>query len=73
MPQFAPQTDVGSAAVRAYAALAGQSVDAFLEAQPFPLLTPEIAGTAIVELVHEAASDVAASYVLNGAGLKKLS
>src|ERR1035438_2823040 len=35
MPQFAPQTDVGSAAVRAYAALAGQSVDAFLEAQPF--------------------------------------
>src|ERR1035438_7274932 len=29
MPQFAPQTDVGSAAVRAYAALAGQSVDAF--------------------------------------------
>jgi NAD(P)-dependent dehydrogenase (short-subunit alcohol dehydrogenase family) len=72
MPQFAPQTDVGSAAVRAYAALAGQSADAFLEAQPFPLLTPEIAGTAIVELVHEAASDVAASYVLNGAGLKKL-
>jgi 3-oxoacyl-[acyl-carrier protein] reductase len=72
MPQFAPQTDVGSAAVRAYAALAGQSVDAFLEAQPFPLLTPEIAGTAIVELVHEAASDVAASYVLNGAGLKRL-
>jgi 3-oxoacyl-[acyl-carrier protein] reductase len=72
LPQFAPQTDVGSAAVHAYAALAGKPLEEFLKTQPFPLLTPEIAGTAIVELTHSAASDVAPSYVLNGAGLQKL-
>jgi 3-oxoacyl-[acyl-carrier protein] reductase len=72
LPVFAPLTDIGSAAVRAYATLAGQSVDAFLEARPFPLLTPAIAGTAIVELVREAGPDVAPAYVLNGAGLQKL-
>ncbi len=72
LPVFAPLTDIGSAAVHAYAALAGQSVDAFLEAQPFSVLTQEIAGAAIVELVHEAARDMAPAYVLDGAGLQKL-
>src|SRR6266699_3615921 len=46
MPQFAPLTDVGRAAVQAYAARAGLSGEDFLETQTFPLLTPEIAGAA---------------------------
>jgi hypothetical protein len=37
-----------------------------------PLLTAEIAGTAMVELVEADAADLAAAYVLTGAGLRKL-
>ena len=72
LPQFAPQTGVGQPAVRAYAAQAGQSVQDFLQQQPFPLLTPDIAGTATVELVQADAATVAPAYLLNGAGLQKL-
>ena len=36
-----------------------------------PLLTPEIAGTALVELVRADAAAVAPGYVLDGAGLQK--
>jgi NAD(P)-dependent dehydrogenase (short-subunit alcohol dehydrogenase family) len=72
LPQFAPQTGVGQPAVRAYAAQAGQSVQDFLQQQPFPLLTPNIAGTATVELVQADAATVAPAYLLNGAGLQKL-
>jgi 3-oxoacyl-[acyl-carrier protein] reductase len=36
------------------------------------LLTPEIAGAALVELVQADAGDVAPAYGLNGAGLRKL-
>src|SRR6266481_6872901 len=69
MPQFAPLTDVGRAAVQAYTARAGLSVEDFLETQTFPLRSPEIAGTAIVTLVQADATSVASAYVLNGAGL----
>jgi hypothetical protein len=72
LPQFAPQTGVGRPAVQAYAAQAGLSVEDFLDQQPFPLLTPEVAGTAVVELVRADADTVAPAYVLNGAGLQKL-
>jgi len=72
LPQFAPMTGVGRPAVEAYAAQAGLSVEDFLHQQPFPLLTPEIAGTSVVELAQADATDVAPAYVLNGAGLKKL-
>jgi NAD(P)-dependent dehydrogenase (short-subunit alcohol dehydrogenase family) len=72
LPQFAPQTGVGRPAVQAYAAQAGLSVEDFLDQQPFPLLTPEVAGTAVVELVQADADTVAPAYVLNGAGLQKL-
>jgi NAD(P)-dependent dehydrogenase (short-subunit alcohol dehydrogenase family) len=71
-PQFAPQTGVGRPAVAAYAARAGQSVEEFLAGQPFRLLTPEIAGDSVVELLEADASDVAPAYVLNGAGLQDL-
>ena len=72
MPQFAPLTDVGRAAVQAYAARAGLSVEDFLETQTFPLLSPEIAGTAMVTLVQADATSVAPAYVLNGAGLHEI-
>jgi NAD(P)-dependent dehydrogenase (short-subunit alcohol dehydrogenase family) len=72
LPQFAPQTDVGRAGVEAYAAQAGQSVDDFLEQLPFKLLTPEVAGTAMVELAQADPATIAPAYLLNGAGLQKL-
>jgi 3-oxoacyl-[acyl-carrier protein] reductase len=72
LPQFAPLTGVGKPAVAAYAAQVGLSVNDFLSTQTYPLLTPEIAGAAIVELVQAEAADVAPGYLLNGAGLQKL-
>jgi 3-oxoacyl-[acyl-carrier protein] reductase len=72
LPRFAPETGVGLPAVRAYAAQAGLAVDDYLARQPYPLLTPEIAGTAIVELVRADAAGVAPAYLLTGAGLETL-
>jgi NAD(P)-dependent dehydrogenase (short-subunit alcohol dehydrogenase family) len=72
LPQFAPETDIGRRAVQAYAARAGLSVEDFLDQQGFALLTPEIAGTALVELARADRADVATAYVLNGAGLQEL-
>jgi 3-oxoacyl-[acyl-carrier protein] reductase len=72
LPQFAPLTGVGRPAVAAYAAQAGLSVKDFLSTQTYPLLTPEIAGAAIVELVQAEAANVVPGYVLNGGGLQKL-
>jgi 3-oxoacyl-[acyl-carrier protein] reductase len=72
LPQFAPETGVGRLAVAAYAARADLPVDEFMERQPFALLTPEIAGTAIVELVQGDIATLAPAYVLNGDGLQRL-
>jgi 3-oxoacyl-[acyl-carrier protein] reductase len=72
LPQFAPLTGIGRPTVQAYAGRAGLSVEAFLREQPFPMLTPEIAGTALVELAQTAADSVSPAYVLNGAGLHKV-
>ena len=72
MPYFAPETSVGRPAVEAYAARAGQSVEEFLEQQG-SLVTPEIAGSALVELVQADAATVAPGYRLSGAGLLDLS
>jgi NAD(P)-dependent dehydrogenase (short-subunit alcohol dehydrogenase family) len=71
LPRFAPLTGVGRAAVEAYAARAGQSVEEYLR-QMGPLVTPEIAGTALVELVQADTAVVAPAYLLTGAGLQKL-
>ena len=71
LPYFAPETGVGRPAVQAYAARADQSVEEFLQRQG-PLVTPEIAGAALVELVRANAATVAPAYRLSGAGLEKL-
>ena len=46
-------------------------MEEFLEQQG-SLVTPEIAGTALVELVQAGAATVAASYRLSGAGLEAI-
>jgi 3-oxoacyl-[acyl-carrier protein] reductase len=71
MPRFAPMTGVGEPAVRAYAASSGLAVEDFVK-RVGPLLTPEIAGAAMVDLVRAEATDVAPGYVLSGAGLQQL-
>jgi hypothetical protein len=55
----------------AYAARAGESVEQYLEPMG-PLLTPEIAGDALLELMQAEAATVGPSYLLTGAGLQKL-
>jgi 3-oxoacyl-[acyl-carrier protein] reductase len=71
LPYFAPLTGVGRPAVQAYAARAGQSVEQFLQQQG-ALVTPEIAGTALVELVQADAATVAPAYRLTDTGLQEL-
>jgi 3-oxoacyl-[acyl-carrier protein] reductase len=71
LPYFSPQTGVGEPAVRAYAARADQPVEEFLQ-QQHPLVTPEIAGTALVELVQTDAATITSAYRLSGQGLQKL-
>jgi NAD(P)-dependent dehydrogenase (short-subunit alcohol dehydrogenase family) len=70
-PYFAPLTGVGRPAVQAYATRAGLSVEDYLQQQG-SLVTPEIAGTAMVELVQADAATVAPGYRLSGAGLQEL-
>src|ERR671918_1967523 len=71
LPRFAPQTGIGGPAVKAYAARAGKSVEQYLEPMG-PLLTPEIAGNALLELMQANAATVAPGYRLTAAGLQKL-
>lgn len=75
LPRFSPETGVGAPAVAAYAARAGQSRDEFLRSfvqSSGPLVTPEIAGSVLVDLVAEDAANVSPAYLLTGDGLKKL-
>lgn len=75
LPRFSPKTGVGAPAVQAYAARAGQTVEEYLQtfAQTAgPLLAPETAGAAIVDLLTADAAHVAPAYLLDGGGLKKL-
>jgi NAD(P)-dependent dehydrogenase (short-subunit alcohol dehydrogenase family) len=71
LPRITPLTDLGRPAIEAYAARAGQSVEEHVE-QLGPLVTPEIAGAALVELVQADAATVAPGYMLTGAGLQEL-
>ena len=71
LPRITPLTDLGRPAVQAYAARAGQSEEEYLQ-QMGPLVTPEIAGAALLELVQADAATVAPAYLLTGAGLQTL-
>jgi NAD(P)-dependent dehydrogenase (short-subunit alcohol dehydrogenase family) len=58
LPALTPLTDLGRPAVRAYAARSGQSEEEYLQKGGEPL-TPEVAGTALVELLRADAATVA--------------
>jgi NAD(P)-dependent dehydrogenase (short-subunit alcohol dehydrogenase family) len=72
LPRMTPYGEVGRSGVRAYAQRAGTTEEAYLE-QLGDLLTPETAGTAIVELVRADPSSVAPGYLLTAAGLQAMS
>ncbi len=71
MPRMTPFGDVGRRGVRAYAARSGQTEEAYLQ-QMGDLLTPEIAGSALVDLVLADPATAAPEYVLTAAGLHAL-
>jgi NAD(P)-dependent dehydrogenase (short-subunit alcohol dehydrogenase family) len=70
-PKITPLTGLGRPAIEAYAARAGHSVEEHIE-QLGPLVTPEVAGAALVELVRADPATVAPGYTLTGAGLQEL-
>ena len=67
LPQLTPATDLGAAAVAAYAAREGMDVAAYLE-RSGPALTPGQAGEAFVALASDP-SHAAGPYLLTAAGL----
>jgi NAD(P)-dependent dehydrogenase (short-subunit alcohol dehydrogenase family) len=71
MPRMTPFGDVGLHGVRAYAARAGQTEHAYLQQLGEPL-TPETAGSALVDLIREDPAATAPGYLLTAAGLQKL-
>ncbi len=71
LPQLTPLTDLGRPAVHAYAARQGQPVEDFLAQRGVPL-TPELAGSALVDLIGTDAAELAPGYLLTGTGLQRL-
>jgi len=69
LPQLTPATELGAAAVAAYAARSGQEVADFLASRG-PALQPDQAGKAVADLASD--SNAAGSYLLAAAGLKEL-
>ncbi len=68
LPRLSPATDLGRAAVAAYARRAGRTEEQFL-AQMGPPLTPPLVGTAVVRLLTDRSLDVHAAFDLDAAGL----
>ena len=71
MPRMSPFADVGRRGIRAYAARSGQTEEEILK-QLGESWTPEMAGSALVDLVRADAATTAPEYLLTGAGLQKL-
>jgi NAD(P)-dependent dehydrogenase (short-subunit alcohol dehydrogenase family) len=71
MPRMSPFADVGRRGVRAYAARSGLTEETYLE-QLGEVWTPEVAGSALVELVRANPATTAPGYLLTGAGLQTL-
>jgi NADP-dependent 3-hydroxy acid dehydrogenase YdfG len=70
LPQLTPATELGAAAVAAYARRAGTDVASFAE-NLGPALTPEHAGKAIADLIGAPApTEGAEAYLLTAAGLR---
>lgn len=71
MPKMTPLGDVGKRGVRAYAARNGQTEEQFVEQMGKPL-SPETAGSALVELMRADPSTTSPGYLLTAAGLETL-
>jgi NAD(P)-dependent dehydrogenase (short-subunit alcohol dehydrogenase family) len=71
MPRMTPFGDVGRRGIRAYAARSDQTEEAYVE-QLGQLLTPERAGSALLELIRADPANSAPGYLLTGDGLHKL-
>jgi NAD(P)-dependent dehydrogenase (short-subunit alcohol dehydrogenase family) len=71
MPRMSPFAEVGRRGVHAYAARSGQTEEEFVK-QLGDVWTPEIAGSALVELVRAHPANTAPGYLLTGAGLQTL-
>jgi NAD(P)-dependent dehydrogenase (short-subunit alcohol dehydrogenase family) len=71
MPRMTPFGEVGRRGIRGYSARSGQSEEAYT-AQLGQVLTPELAGSALVDLMREDPATTAPGYLLTGAGLQKL-
>jgi NAD(P)-dependent dehydrogenase (short-subunit alcohol dehydrogenase family) len=72
MPKMTTFGGVGRSGARAYAARSGQTEEAYVE-QLGELLTPEIAGSALVDLVRQDPATIAPGYLLTAGGLQSLS
>lgn len=71
MPRMTPLGDVGKRGVRAYAARSGVPEKDYLEQMGQPL-SPQQAGTALVDLIRADPVTTAPGYLLTAAGLQKL-
>ena len=71
LPQLTPATDLGAAAVAAYAAREGQTTEEFTASRG-PALSAGQVGQAVIDLVTDRGLDQPA-YLLTAAGLKPLS
>jgi NAD(P)-dependent dehydrogenase (short-subunit alcohol dehydrogenase family) len=71
MPKMTPYGDVGMAGIRAYAARSGHTEEAFVQGLG-ELLTPEMAGSALLDLVRADPATTAPGYLLTGARLQQL-
>ena len=71
LPRMTPFGAVGRRGIRAYAARTGQTEEAYRQQLGTPL-TPETAGSALLELVFQDAAKLSAGYLLTGDGLQPL-
>jgi NAD(P)-dependent dehydrogenase (short-subunit alcohol dehydrogenase family) len=71
LPRITPLTDLGRPAVTAYAARGGQTEEEYMQ-QMGPPVTPEAAGSAVLDLIQADARSLAPAYLLTGAGLQQL-
>jgi NAD(P)-dependent dehydrogenase (short-subunit alcohol dehydrogenase family) len=71
LPRITPHGAVGRRGIRAYAVRNGETEEAFLDRVGAPL-TPEQAGSAVLDLVRKEPEALAAGYVLTAAGLQEL-
>jgi 3-oxoacyl-[acyl-carrier protein] reductase len=71
MPRITPHGAVGRAGAREYAARSGQTEEAYVK-QLGEVLTPEMAGSALVDLIRTDPATTARGYLLTAAGLQKL-